>query len=149
MDAFLLKPLSEEKIRAALADALRRRAEAAAEPAGLDLASLELYARTVAGGMAEAAQVYLRHLQEEIAALRAALDAGSAADLARAAHRVRSHAALIGAAELGRAAAELGQAALAGERAASADGFRRIERLAADAARQLKARVAPGARECA
>lgn len=149
MDAFLPKPLSEEKIRTAIAEARSRRNGTAAGADGIDCASLELYARTVVGGMAEAARIYLRHLQEEIDALRAALDGGSAADLARAAHRVRSHAALIGATELGRAAAELGKAVLAGEDATVADCFRRIEQLAADAARQLKARVASSARECA
>jgi len=132
MDAFVTKPFSVATLQAAVAGArARRQAGDAAGGPDLDFAALELYAQNVPGGLAGAVTSYSRILREEIAALQQALeDRHSAEAVARAAHRVRSHATVVGAAGVVQAAARLEMAARAGHMADGAAHFSQIQRAA-------------------
>lgn len=112
MDAFLVKPVSREHLRAAFADVVARRNPTDRET--LDLLALDLYARQVPGGLAEAKRIYLQALEQELTALREALRDGPAGDVLLAAHRVRSHATIVGAVRLASAAAGLENAVRSG-----------------------------------
>ena len=134
MDAFLLKPFRPETIQAALAKARERRESGQSPPpAGMDASALELYARSVPGGFGEAVETFVHVLRDEIAALEQAIGAqGGAEAVAKAAHRVRSHAAVIGASEVVQAAAKLEVDARAGQLANAPVQLERIRSAAAE-----------------
>jgi HPt (histidine-containing phosphotransfer) domain-containing protein len=116
MDAFLVKPLTQDAIRGALADVSMRRASAqeTGGPDAIDYTSLELYARNIPGGLRGATQTYVALLQSELETLRFAAAGDSTEAIWQAAHKVRSHGTLIGAAKLCALAGELEREARAG-----------------------------------
>jgi len=125
MNDYLLKPLGEdtllrtiEKHGGTKSDPARQRA--IQNPQSkiqnlLDLTALELYAAHVPGGMPAAKRDYIDALRAHLADLRAARAAADAPALAQAAHKIRSHAALVGATLLAETAAEIETRARRGE----------------------------------
>ncbi len=117
MDAFLPKPLTEAALQAILSPGTRTPKDAE----GPDWSALDLYARTVPGGWEEARRAYLEALRAELDLLDEALRTGDSQKLAAVAHRMNSHAMIIGAAPLGAAAARVERLARAGDPAAASN----------------------------
>jgi CheY-like chemotaxis protein len=143
MDAFLVKPLTEDAIRAALADVSLRRAMAkyAGETEAIDYTSLELYARNIPGGLRGATQTYVALLQSELEALRFAVEDDSAEAIWQAAHKVRSHGTLISATKLCALAGELEREARAGRLESRATWWHKISAEAAILRERLTAKA--------
>jgi CheY-like chemotaxis protein/HPt (histidine-containing phosphotransfer) domain-containing protein len=116
MDAFLVKPLTADAIRGAIAEVALRRALAkqSGDLEAIDYTSLELYARNIPGGMRGATQTYVALLQSELETLRFAIEGDLAEAIWQAAHKVRSHGSLIGASKLCAFAGELEREARTG-----------------------------------
>ena len=139
MDVFLLKPLTAAGIQAALTKARRgSRSQNGATPM-VDFSALELYSHSVGGGMAGAVHTYVSALKGELAGLRDATSRQAAADVALAAHRVRSHATLISASGLAEAAGDFEKMARAGNLAGSAAQLQKIVEAAEAVEQQLMA----------
>ncbi|MFI5337983.1 MAG: ATP-binding protein, partial [Opitutales bacterium] len=131
MDAFLLKPLTAAGIQSALTGARAG--------SRVDFSALELYARSMGGGVAGAVGTYVEALTGELASLREAVARQSAPEVVLAAHRVRSHATLISAAGLAQAAGVLEKMARAGNLTGSAERMEAIRAAAAAVEAQLTA----------
>lgn len=140
MDAFLLKPVSDDLVSATVHAVLARRSSGTEPGAALNFSTLELVARSAPGGMAEAVRLYLTALDGEIDALEQAVRTGKKEDIAAQAHRICSHAAVVSAEEMGRTAKELETAAGAGQIEQSAKALEKIRKLAADLSQRLKER---------
>ena len=123
MNAFLLKPLTIETVKAALEMKCSFAATAQQKSSSLDFTALELYASSVPGGMPAAVQTYLRILEEEVRELLTAAKAKIPEQMVARAHRVRSHAILIGGSPLSRAAGAF-------ETAARDGNFANVDQLA-------------------
>ena len=143
MDSFLAKPFSLETIQAALTGARRRRdGDLVPAAPAFDPTALNLYSRSVPGGMGAAAEAFLQSLREEIDSLHQVLRATPEPEaVALAAHRVRSHAAVGGAARLAQAAAKLEEEARAGELANRMVSFGQIQQAAVEVEQLLSAEV--------
>jgi len=110
MDAFVVKPFDELAIARVLDQARSRRGEAqefTRNVEGLNLRVFSLVGDNDPGKTARAAADYLGSMQQELAAIDEALARGRGREAAGFAHRLRSHAGFVGAAELQAAAAAL------------------------------------------
>lgn len=133
MDGFVLKPYNIERIRALIADARSATGPAPSvteewDPAdrtdagddALDLRALELWRRQAQSNRDPVA-AYLAALEEELHSVRDALRANDADGVARAAHRLRTHAGIVGARSLRQFARKLEERALGRTLRAAAD----------------------------
>jgi signal transduction histidine kinase/CheY-like chemotaxis protein len=124
MDGFVLKPYNIERIRTLIADARSttgpalpvteewdslERCDAGDE--ALDLRALELWRRQAKSNR-DPVDAYLTALEEELHSARDALRAADADGVARAAHRLRTHAGIVGAGSLRQYARKLEERAL-------------------------------------
>ncbi|MDB6168401.1 MAG: hypothetical protein JWM88_1265 [Verrucomicrobia bacterium] len=143
MDAFLVKPLTLESLTDGLAEArARRQSDGGAGPAVPDFTALELYAQNAPGGLAGAVETYASILRDEIAALQEAIESRRPpAEVARAAHRVRSHAQIVGASGVIAAAARLESDARAGTVTNAAALLAQVRRAAEEIERALSERA--------
>jgi len=122
MDGFAAKPFDTAQMRAIVSEAAERRAGRArpvaaprpspdaADAAAPGQLTLTAFADFAAGDPARAQQavtLFLETLDQEIAALRAAIAADDRESIARRAHRLRSHAGLVNGAALNAAAQKL------------------------------------------
>jgi len=141
MDGFLLKPFTLQSIRTVIAEAQQERSyRRSPDAAGVDSAALELYARSAPAGFADATKAFIQILRDEIAALAETVRAGDPAEAVwRAAHRVRSHAAIVGMADVAREAAGLEQAGRSGDLSEAGRWLEQIQAAAAAAEQQLSA----------
>jgi two-component system sensor histidine kinase/response regulator len=119
MDGFLTKPVTAEQLREAIARALResvtepgvRTPQTSAEPT-FDAARLDglRLARVSSDGVVKAAiERFLEQAPRNLDAMRAALDVGDFAAVAKAAHNLESSSAYLGALRLSRLSSELEQ----------------------------------------
>ncbi|WP_161554937.1 hybrid sensor histidine kinase/response regulator [Ereboglobus luteus] len=159
MDDFLLKPLRAHTLMAtvehhrakrqpgngtpssstAAVDAPAPHATVNDAPDSIDFTALDLYARHVDGGMPAAKRIFVENLRTELAALHAAHAACDTAATTHAAHRIRSHTALVGAPNLCAVAGRLERAARQGKTGdAAAALIAEIDQLAAALIAQLE-----------
>lgn len=137
MDAFLTKPVTPEKLLAVLSASggARDGAPAGGGPTpgapGLDLALLRHLADGSPGGLGAELTRLASSLDEAVRALSAAA-AGPRAGVASAAHRMLSHARMVGAAELASAASDLQEFAAVYTEAELAGEAARVARCAAE-----------------
>jgi signal transduction histidine kinase/CheY-like chemotaxis protein len=139
MDGFLVKPFTLQSVRNVIAEAQRERSRGQPSRAiGLDVSALEFYAHSSQVGFADATKAFLQVLHDEIAALAQAVRAGEPAESVwRAAHRVRSHAAIAGVVAVAQAAASLEQAGRSGDLHEAGRWLEQIQAAAAAAEQQL------------
>ena len=101
MDGFALKPFETETIARLLADARARRgAPAQHDTARLDTRVFRFVGYDDPEQAGQAARLYLDILEQEVALLEGAITQRDTAGAAAAAHRIKSHAGLVDAAEL-------------------------------------------------
>ncbi len=141
MDAFLTKPITPEKLRAVLTGSREARAPEASTctpgRAGdgllvVDLAMIRHLAEGRPDGLERELSSFAASLEGAVRGVTAALATGSKPALASAAHRVLSHARMVGAAALARTASDLQEFASAYSEAELADEIALLARLSAE-----------------
>jgi signal transduction histidine kinase/DNA-binding response OmpR family regulator len=111
MDGFLVKPVERRALESVLLSATEHRRPAEPSDPALDWSALELYDQAGLRDLPDARAAYCSALQAEMSALEAALRGARPSQIGQAAHRLRSHAALVKATDLSHLAAELEHAA--------------------------------------
>jgi len=122
MDGFLIKPVDRAKLESALLSAQDERHPVAPLASPLDSTALGLYEQAGLHDLPDARAAYCAALQAELSALEIAIRESHTGKIVQAAHRLRSHAALVNATALSHLAAEL-------EFAARSRKLRRVESL--------------------
>jgi signal transduction histidine kinase/ActR/RegA family two-component response regulator len=151
MDTFVSKPITPEKLRSALAAAGMPLGSPPPEDAplrgpdaGLDFGVIRQLADGTPAGLERELSRFAASLDEATLAIGRARAGGSRAAVASAAHKVLSHARLVGAAALANAAADLQEFAAAYSDSELADEAALVERLSAGL-REAVERVRSGA----
>jgi CheY-like chemotaxis protein len=150
MDLFITKPITPEKLRSALAGAgCSPVGQAPADPAGaasgacVDLGMIRHLSDGTQPGFDRELSRFVASLDEAVLGIAAARATGSRPEMASAAHRVLSHARMVGAAGLAAAAADLQEFAPAYSESELADEAALVELRSAELRRAL-ARVRRG-----
>jgi HPt (histidine-containing phosphotransfer) domain-containing protein len=134
MDAFLAKPITPEKLRTVVSDWMKPQTSAPSIQAPAsgegDLSLLAYLADGTRAGLDREVARFLSSLGSAACEVLTALTERSRPGLARAAHKVASHAHLIGSGPLGKAAEEL-------EARAHVSEFSELEREAANLAARI------------
>ncbi len=151
MDAFLAKPITPEKLSAVLAETRALAPEvdpgraAGAAPAGLevDLGMIRRMAEGVPGRLERELAKFTASLDETVLGVTRARASGSRAALGSAAHRVLSHARMVGAGKLAETAADLQEFAVAYSESEVAEQIALLDREAADLKEALGRAVDP------
>ena len=142
MDAFLVKPLSLELIREAVATAGDARRRRIGPPApGLEFSAFRRYAESMVGGLPEAERRYREILHAEVDRLAAETERENAAGIIDAAHRLNSHASLLGRNVLSIVTWDLERAARAGRRSERPGIIALVRQAAAELERQIRAQA--------
>jgi signal transduction histidine kinase/CheY-like chemotaxis protein len=127
MDLFITKPITPEKLRSALAGTAVPAAPVQAPGSGLDLGMLRQLSDGTRPGLEREIARFLASLDEAVAGIASARASGSRTAMASAAHRVLSHARMVGAAPLSAAASDLQEFATAFTEAELADEAALVE----------------------